>query len=261
MSNTAEYIDTLNMRIKVVGESWSYGAAVTVAQLCEKYGLPFLDRACVSFTYSEHIKIPHVVAHEEGRQLPKGYIFFTHASMADLPCTHSSKAMDLPLPAPKPKVVVDSSTNTRKITTGTKRTRLEFKELQAKCKNAGSFNEWLTALHDVLLVPQFTVASVGPDGKIVWGISAERANFQWTAEDSMSDFVPKSIVPELANILKDFAAKNKLPRVIKTERPLSKSSPRAVVIDAYIKEVAIEEDDADLWVLVIKPVTVENGLY
>lgn len=257
---TEEYIDSTKMKIRVTGDHWSYGAAVTVAQLCNKYDLPFLDRAGVAFAFDEHVQIPNVVAFESGHKHPKGYIFFTHSNMPDEPFTHNSKAAVLELPVKKPEVTVNETTNTRKIVEGTKRQRLEFRELQAKCKAAGSFHEWLTALHDVLLVPQYTVARI-VDGKVVWGVSPERAVFEWANESSLTDFVPKMVALELAALLKQASVSNKPPRVIKTERPLSNSSARAILIDAYCKERAIEVDEEDVWVLVIKPVTIENGLY
>lgn len=261
---TEEYIDTSKMKIRVVSDrGWDYGAAVTIAQLCRKYNLPFIDRAGVADNNTEHEQavIPTVIFCEDNK-LPSGYIFFTHRKMPDLPFTHNAQAAVVEPPVKKPAVEFTNTapTSNRKIVDGTKRTRSEFKELQAKCKAAGSFHEWLTAMHDVLLVPKHTVAKI-IDGKIVWGVSPERATFEWLDETSMTEFVPKSILPELASLLKAFSTTGKLPRVIKTERPLSNKTNRSILIDAYCRDKAIEVDESDVWVLVIKPVTVENGLY
>lgn len=242
------------MKIRVIGHRWDAHAAAHIQKLCDTYNLPFLDRgqgtdpSC--FVNGTMLVGPHT-------ELPDGYVFFTHKSLADLPCTHQSQVQ-----YPVEETRAENKTPekaTRKIVTGTKRLRAEWKELQAKCKSSTSFNEWLTSLHDLLLVPMYTVARIEEgDTRIAWSQSLERGKFIYPT--STLDAMPKVVVEDLELHLASFRTNNRDPFVCKTEKPLN-GRDRAVLIDALLIDDTHGDGEQDLWLLTIKPVTISNGLY
>jgi hypothetical protein len=250
-----------SLKIRVVGDRWSADAEYTVTQLCLKYSLPFIDRGGI--TASTALEGINVLLGSDDIQLPSSYAFFTHEGMADLPHTHNCKVVPLPPKVTTLEVPVDDTTNTRKIQVGSKRIRAEWKELQAKCKSATSLNEWLTAMHGLLNVTRYSVAQAAPESenrKFVWQQSPEKAKFEWPVDDLGA--VPKGLVDELNSIVESFKKGFRVPLVVQTEKLISSKSFRAVVIDAYKWGVSdADEENPDIWVLTVKPVIIENGLY
>lgn len=264
------------IRVSCDTEGWSRSAAYTVASLCSKYKLPFIDIAGVTFDYPGVTRPALCLTNPSS--LPNDYVFFAHRKQKDLPHTHNAKVVVLP-DAPKnedrpsdeqmasstPQAPAESKPDSRKIHEGSLRLRPEFKDLRDKCKNSTSLNEWLTNLHDLLSIPQHMVAKREGD-KFIWLVSKARPSFSYSSVDASApsslDAVPKCVIEDLNSIIEDYKRNPyRISKVIKTEKPLSPKSFRAVVIEVYLAEEAIEVDEEDQWVLTVKPVIIENGLY
>lgn len=253
------------MKLRVVGHSWDKHAAELVAKMCNSYGIPFIDRAGVAHDVSEFAPVTSIVL-EEGvpAELPDTYVYFTHRNIPELPCTHQVQ-VNYPddVKAPATAAPAEAAVNSRKITEGSRRLRAEWKELQAKCKSATSFNEWATFLYDLLMTPQFSTAhGSAPDakGKIsyTWQKSLGRASFAYPT--NTLDAMPKCVVEDLEMHLAAFRVGNRDPFVLSTEKSLN-GRERAVVIDAILIDDTHGDGENDLWLLTIKPTTITKGLY
>lgn len=251
------------MKIRVIGKGWDSHVAAHVRALCLKYSLPFIDRCAVA---DGQLGDTVFITETPDLELPEGYVFFQHTGMTDLPCTHNSTvvypvesaAQEAPL-APK-----SPEGPSRKVVEGTKRVRAEWKEAQAKCKTAKSFNEWLTFLYDLLTLPRYSVAkALPPDAKgkvsYSWHKSLDRAFFVYPTQTL--EAMPKCVVEDLENYLAAIRLTGRSsPHVFATEKPLN-GRKRAVVIDHTLVEDTHGDGENDMLLLTIKPTTINLSLY